>query len=163
MSGDIIIYAYAGSIILSAGSIIIALRYKTLGRILFSLLFLWAGFYNLHTAFIRPQEYLGFAHFAYSDWYQSFITGFFSHHITLIITAIAIGQIAIAILIALRGRAVILGLAGAVIFLVAITPLGIGSAFPSTILMSIAAILLLRINYPRSLTEQVFMFFRDKL
>ena len=163
MSGDIILYAYAGSLILSVVMVIISLRLKTLGRILFSLIFLWAGFYNLRTAFIRPDEYLGFAHFTYSEWYHSFITGIFSHHITLIITAIAIGQIAIAILIALRGRAVILGLAGAVIFLVAIAPLGTGSAFPSTILMAIAAILLLRYDYPRNLAEYVFMFFRDKL
>ncbi len=163
MSGDTIFYAYAGSLILSAVLIVISLRIKTLGRILFSLIFLWAGFYNLRTAFIRPEEYLGFAHFAYSELvsklhYRIFFTSYYNYYC---IHCHRTNCYRHTHCVARTSRYP--GISRCVIFLVAIAPLGIGSAFPSTILMAIAAILLLRNDYPRNLAEHVFMFFRDKL
>ena len=163
MSRDIIFYSYSLSLILSIGLVIISWKWNTLARTILSLLFLWAGFYNLRTSFIRPDEYLQFANFSYSHLYRTFILGFFSKHITLIVASIAFLQITMAIMIALKGKVVLLGLAGMVIFLVAITPLGIGSAFPSSLLMAIACILLMREDYSENLSVLIFRFFKDKL
>jgi len=43
------------------------------------------------------------------------------------------------------------GLIGAIAFLTAIAPLGIGSAFPATLVMAAAAVLLLRTRYHETL------------
>ena len=44
-----------------------------------------------------------------------------------------------------------LGLGGAIVFLVAIVPLGIGSGFPATLIMALAAAILLRAHYTERL------------
>jgi hypothetical protein len=48
-----------------------------------------------------------------------------------------------------------LGLAGAIISLVAIAPLGSGSAFPSTLIAACGAIVLLRYNYDSTLVSEL--------
>ena len=63
--------------------------------------------------------------------YRDFITGWFSRHIQVMVVAIALGQAAIALLMASRVPARRwLGAAGASVFLLAIAPLGVGSGFP---------------------------------
>ena len=126
-------------------------RWKTAGRFLFVLVFLWAALYNFWMAFARPEEYLTYARFAYSTWYQLFILVFFTRHTTAVVATIALGQLAIAVLISLRGTAVHLGLIGAIFFLVAIAPLGTGAAFPATVIAAGGASLLLQNRYASSL------------
>jgi hypothetical protein len=130
-------------------------RSKTFGRLGLVLLFLWASQYNLRTAFVRPEVYTAWARFAYSTWYQQFILGFFGRHTIAIVAAIAIGQLSLAVLMALRGRVVYWGLTGAIADLVAIAPLGSTATFPATLIAACGAVLLLRESYPLSLPEQL--------
>jgi hypothetical protein len=55
------------------------------------------------------------------------------------VIAIAIGQAVIAFLLAANGWPRRLGYVGAIVFLLAIVPLGVGAGFPATILMALAA------------------------
>jgi hypothetical protein len=104
-------------------------RSRGLGRFLFFALFLWASLVNMRLALWHPTAYLEYARWAVGP-YRRFILGPFSRHTSLFVGAIAVGQLVIAALVAARGRAVALGLAGAIVFLMAIAPLGRGSAFP---------------------------------
>jgi hypothetical protein len=99
---------------------------------------------------------------AYSTWYQEFITGFFAQHTTAIVATIAVGQLAAAVLMSLRGQVVYLGLLGATFSLVAIAPLGSGAAFPATVIAAWGAILLLRYRYDSTLPEELGHLLRSR-
>jgi hypothetical protein len=109
------------------------------GRVLLSALFVWAAGTNLRVAITEPDAYLNYAPYAVLDAYRSFILGSFAHHITPIVGTIAFGQAGIAFLLATNGWPRRLGYAGAIVFLLAIVPLGVGAGFPATILMALAA------------------------
>jgi hypothetical protein len=128
---------------------------RTAGRLSLVLLFLWAGLYNLRAAFVSPEQYLVYARLASMTWYQKFILGFFSEHTTAVVAIIALSQLAAAVLMSMRGTGVYLGLAGAIISLVAIAPLGSGSAFPSTLIAACGAILLLQYDYESTLPDEL--------
>lgn len=93
-------------------------------------IFVWAATVNTWTAAVEPWVYLAYGGLTPSEWYEAFITGWFSHHIPAVVLSIAAGQLAIAILLTREGRARRLGVLGACIFLAAIAPLGVGSGFP---------------------------------
>jgi hypothetical protein len=135
-------------------------RAKVFGRLSLVLLFLWASQYNFRTAFAHPGEYTAYARLAYSTWYQQFILGFFARHTTAVVAAIAIGQLAVAVIIALRGKVVYWGLGGAIADLIAIAPLGSAAAFPATLIVACGAVLLLRQNYAWNLPEELAGVFR---
>ncbi|HUF48452.1 MAG TPA: hypothetical protein VMM93_11600 [Vicinamibacterales bacterium] len=94
------------------------------------LIFLWASVVNTQTALDEPRVYLEYAALTPSSRYRDFITGWFSQHITAMVVSIAAGQFAIAVLLALPRRWRLAGVIGAVTFLLAIAPLGVGSGFP---------------------------------
>jgi len=119
--------------------LVMSIRSARTGRVLLSALFVWASGTNLRVALTAPVDYLNYAQFAVLDLYRAFITGFFAEHITAIVGAIAVGQAAIAFLLATNGWTRRLGYIGAIIFLLAIVPLGVGAGFPATILMALAA------------------------
>jgi hypothetical protein len=144
-------YAQVGSILVATIMAVVSSRWRNAGRVLFVLLFLWAAQENLRTAVGRPEAYLEYAPLAYSELYRRFILGFFAQHITAMVSTIAIGQFLIAVCISWRGVVVQLGLVGAIVFFVAIAPLGTGSAFPATLIMALGAALLLRTQYQRTL------------
>ena len=111
-------------------------------RWLFSLLFLWASATNMYIGLTDPDSYLNNAQFAI-PLYQDFINGWFSHYNQIIIPLIAVGQFFIAIGMLLHSWWVKLACIGSIIFLLSISPLMIGSAFPFSITVSIAAVLIL--------------------
>jgi hypothetical protein len=131
-----------------------AWRWPRAGRLLFFLLFLWAAQVNLRLALTRPEVYLDYARWAVQP-YRRFILGPFAAHTTGMVAAIALGQLAVAVLVALRGGAVRLGLAGAIAFLLAIAPLGRGSAFPFSLTAALAAGLVMRRPFPLTLPGEV--------
>lgn len=140
--------------ITNAGMLLLAFicwRWKGAGRILFVLLFLGAAGVNAVTALYRPADYLAFAYTTWVEAYRAFILGFFGRHVAVLVSLIAAGQFAIAILLAGKGWLVRAGLAGAMVFFAAIAPLGIGSAFPSTLIAAYAAVLLWPHAFPRAL------------
>ena len=110
-------------------------------RGLFALLFFWAAATNMYLGITNPNVYQEYADMAI-PLYRDFINGWFSHYNYIVIPLIAIGQFCIAIGILLRGAWVKLACVGIVIFLLSIAPLLVGSAFPFSIIVSIAAILI---------------------
>jgi hypothetical protein len=105
-------------------------------------IFVWAATVNTFTAALEPWVYLAYGGLTPSEWYEGFISGWFSRHIPEFVMAIAAGQLTIAILLSREGRARRLGVWGATIFLLAIAPLGVGSGFPFS-LSAIGSLLLM--------------------
>jgi hypothetical protein len=112
------------------------------GRWLFSALFLWASATNMYFGLKDPDSYLENARFAI-PLYQDFINKWFSHYNHIIIPVIAVGQFFIATGMLLHNWLVKLACIGSIIFLLSIAPLMVGSAFPFSITVSIAAFLVL--------------------
>jgi hypothetical protein len=105
-------------------------------------IFVWAACVNTFTVATEPWVYLAYGGLTPSVWYREFINGWFSQHIPAFVGSIAIGQLAIAILLSRDKRARRLGVIGAVVFLLAIAPLGVGSGFPFSV-SAIASLVLM--------------------
>jgi len=114
-----------------------------LGRLFFVLLFGWAAWTNSATSLNTPEKYLEYADMSL-PLYQNIIRGWFSYHITGIIVCIAFGQLLIALGMLLKDAWVKIACIGAIVFLLAIAPLGVGSGFPFSIFVSMAAFLIYR-------------------
>ena len=108
------------------------------------LIFVAAGLFNTYTAITQPDVYLDYHDMAVLDVYRRFINGFFSEYTQAIVLSIALGQLSVGALLTGSGHLLRMGVAGGVIFFIAITPLGVGSAFPATLLMAVALIVMQR-------------------
>ncbi|NOT50196.1 MAG: hypothetical protein HOP10_02855 [Chitinophagaceae bacterium] len=109
-----------------------------LGRLLFFMLFAWAGWTNWTTALNNPSAYLGEAELTFFNFYREFILGWFSSNIVLAVGFIASCQALIAVAMLGKTPLVKLGAIGGILFLVAIAPFGVGSAFPCTLVLAVA-------------------------
>lgn len=107
-------------------------------------LFAYAAIWNSYIGLTRPEEYQGFAPLAAFELYKSFIEGFFRENATALLCLIAAGQAVIAVTWAIGRKALWIGVWGTCIFLLAIAPLGIGSAFPFSVTVSAAAVVAYR-------------------
>lgn len=114
-----------------------------LARWLFAALFLWASGTNMYLGITSPDSYLGNADLAL-PFYRDFINGWFSRYNHILIPLIAFGQFLIAIGMLLKGWWVKWACIGAIGFLLSIAPLMVGSAFPFSITVSMAALLILK-------------------
>jgi hypothetical protein len=137
---------YLASNIIFGLSIIAALKKPMLSRIFFAGFFLWACYINSVTAIKSPKSYLTYANLDTLPIYRDFINGFFSLHITAFVLAIAAGQFFIFLGLILNKTFTKLACIGGMIFGLAIAPLGVGSAFPSTVSMA-TAFFILRYKY----------------
>jgi hypothetical protein len=115
---------------------VIAWRSARLGRLLFFLLFAWASWMNWTTAIHSPQSYMEYADLSLLNVYKQFIRGWFSQHILLSVGFIASCQALIAISLLMKGWILKTGIVAAIIFLIAIVPLGVGSGFPCTVMLA---------------------------
>lgn len=115
-----------------------ASAWPRIGRLLFVLLFAWASWTNWGTALNNPEAYLDYAQLTFLDLYKQTIEGWFSEHTVAAVGIIATCQALIAVSMALKGWVFKVGALGAIVFLVAIAPLGVGAAFPATLLMALA-------------------------
>jgi len=113
-------------------------------RLMFFLLFAWAGYTNWTTAIHNPYSYLNNADLALLNVYKQFIFGWFSKHIIVMVGFIATCQVLIAISMLLKGQIFKTGCIGAIVFLLAIAPLGVGAAFPCTVIMAAALFMILK-------------------
>lgn len=123
---------------------------ERIGRLLMFLLFLTAGCVNWYTVLHRPTDYLYYESFAFISLYRSFIEGWFSQHIQLMVGIIATSQLLIAFSMLLKGWIFKAGALGGMLFLLCILPLGFAAAFPFPIFGAIAFYILLTskgINY----------------
>jgi hypothetical protein len=121
----------------------LAIRKPVWTRYLFGILFIAAGIFNWYTSIRTPEAYLMYANTAIGL-YRHFIEGWFKEHIGIVIPLIATGQIIIGTFLLAGKRFLALGCLGIILFLLAIAPLGVGSAFPFSITVSVAAYLVYR-------------------
>ena len=124
--------------------LVAAFKWPRIARASFFLLFTWASWTNWNTALNNPQFYLEYGDLTWSSLYQQFIHGWFSHNILPVVGFIATCQGLIAISMLLKDWPFRIGATGAIIFLLAILPFGVGSGFPCTAIMAAALIVLLR-------------------
>jgi hypothetical protein len=121
--------------------IFICYKWPKIGKMAWGIIFILAGIFNIYTGILNPQAYVDYGQHAVRL-YQKFIYGLFSSYTSLIVDLIASGQIIVGMFLLMKRTLFLLGIVGGIIFLLAIAPLGIGSAFPSTLLMSISLVLL---------------------
>ncbi len=130
--------------------LVTAIQKPKLTRLLFVLLFLWACWLNYTTVRQIPDDYLNYATLTPFDLYADFINNWFKSNVVSMVTFISFGQGLIAIGMMLKGWIVRLACLGAIVFLLAIAPLGIGSGFPATIIIAVAIYYILKnddLNY----------------
>jgi hypothetical protein len=125
-------------------TVVAAIKKPMPARIFLCGFFLWASYFNSTSAVLSPEIYLTYAKLDALPVYSKFITGFFAQHITAFVFSIAVGQFLIAAGLILNKTWVKLACIGAIIFGLAIAPLGVGSAFPATVSMAIAFFILLK-------------------
>ncbi|MBL8059855.1 MAG: hypothetical protein JNK63_03955 [Chthonomonas sp.] len=130
---------YAVSNLVAAAMLLLAGLRPHVARWAFVVLFTYAGIYNTWLSINRPLEYQGFADLALIPWYRTYVTETLKSN-AQIITAIGIGQLCIAGAWALGRRCLALGAFGGCVFLLAIAPLGVGSAAPFSFTVSLAMI-----------------------
>ncbi len=135
---------YLASNVIAIALVLLALKQPRVTRILFVLIFLAASFFNSYSVITDPIAYLMYGDLTFLDLYRRFIFGFFSQHTQAVVLTIAAGQFCIAGLLASRDRLRKWGVAGGVIFFLAIAPLGIGAAFPCSLLLAAAILLMHR-------------------
>ncbi len=129
---------YLVSNLVGVALVALAFRRPKLARWGFAILFAGASIVNATLALRAPRDYVeGYARFA-TPAYKAFIEGAFSAHVTPIVLSLALGQLLVAGMLARGGRWLTRGAVAAAVFLVAISPLGVGAAFPSTLFMALA-------------------------
>ena len=114
-----------------------------MARLLFAALFLYAAVFNMQLGLRNPDKYLEYAPMAL-PFYRNFIEGWFSRYNYIMVPLIAVGQLLISIGFLLNGWWVKWACVGAIIFLLSIAPLMVGAGFPFSIVVSIAAYLILK-------------------
>ena len=129
--------AYAASNALALAAVWGSRRFPRPTRLFLSLLFGWASWFTVTTALESPWVYLDYADSAIGP-YRAFILGPFEALITPVVSTIAAGQGLIALAMLGRGYLFRLGCWGGMLFGLAIAPLGLYAAFPSTVLLALA-------------------------
>jgi hypothetical protein len=124
--------------LLAIFQLVASVKWPRIARFSFFLLFAWACIKNFTTSQVMPQMYMGYAELTWSETYRLFIHGWFATHVKLFVGTIAFFEGLIAVSMLLNHRIYEVGCIGAIIFLVSIIPLGVGSGFPATVVMSIA-------------------------
>ena len=130
--------------VVAIAQLIAAVKWPRIARISFFLLFAWASWTNWKTSQQTPQFYLDYADLTWSEWYRTFIYGWFAQNINLAVGIIATCQGLMAVSMLLKGWIFRIGCTGAILFLVSILPFGVGSGFPCTAIMAVAIYILLK-------------------
>jgi hypothetical protein len=139
-----LVVPYILSLVVAFAYSLAAWKWPQVARFTLGIGFLFSSLFNLWWALTSPGVYVQ----AYGPYairlYREFIHGPFARHTALFVTAIACGQFVIGALAfaPLPWRRV--AYAGAIAFLLAISPLGIGAGFPSSLILAAAIGLLLR-------------------
>lgn len=109
------------------------------------LIFVLAAWTNTRIALSDPLEYQGYLDLAVLSLYRDFIAGWFRDHTRWLVLPIAAGQLIIALLLLINSRlSRWVAACGAVAFLLAIAPLGVGSAFPFSLTFGLSLIIMVR-------------------
>ncbi|MFD1001057.1 hypothetical protein ACFQ21_17150 [Ohtaekwangia kribbensis] len=145
--------AYIITNVIAILTAVIAMLWPNVGRVFLSGIFIGAAAFNAFTASGNPGLYLQFGELTTSGFYRGIILGPFSEHIQAYIFIIAGCQVLIGAFLLYKGKLLKTAMVGAIIFLLAIAPLGIGSAFPSSLILATALVILLRKKIEYSIYE----------
>jgi hypothetical protein len=119
-------------------------KWPRLARSLFVLLFAGASYTNWWVLATSPKDYLAYANMSFLLLYKDFIHGWFSTHIQLVVGFIATIQALIALSLLMKGWIYKTGCLAAILFFLLLSPLGVGAAFPCTLILAIATWILLK-------------------
>jgi hypothetical protein len=150
MEPKYIIIAYTISNIVALVFLIVSLKWKQIGRALYAVLFIWASYTNWTVVHQDPTSYLGNAKYAI-DFYRHIINGIFSQYITPFVSFVAVCQFLIGLGMLSKGIVLKAACIGGIIFLVAIAPLGVASAFPATLTFAVGLIILYRQSFEKNI------------
>ncbi|MFO8235393.1 MAG: hypothetical protein R6U04_08330 [Bacteroidales bacterium] len=123
--------------ILAVILMLLSFHFTNFMRFLWGIIFMIAGIINLITVYNNPQIYISGFGPAAIDYYKEIIYGPFSENPGLYVTLIAAGQIIAGALMWSKHLWYNIGILGGIIFFIAIAPLGVGSAFPSSLIMAV--------------------------
>lgn len=129
--------------------LVLALYRPNAARIIAGGGFILAGLVNGTLALVNPQIYVtGFGPNAVGV-YKTAIYSVLAQSPGRFILAIAVWQLVVASLILVNSTDYTrLGCAAAAIFLIGISPLGVGCAFPSNLILAAALVVLVRLRWP---------------
>jgi hypothetical protein len=134
--------------------IVICFRWVRSGRLIWGVLFITASIINVYIAWTEPELYpQAYGESAAVGVYKTFIMGWFAEHVALVVTIIGVGQFLVGIGLVFGGPLLYPALWGGALFFLAIAPLGIGSAFPSTVLMALSFWIIHLQNQGREIKE----------
>jgi hypothetical protein len=151
---------YVGWNLFAVLLILVAARWPRLARCIFSVLFLGAGIWNLFASLSMPMFYVVTYGRLATPPYAAFIAGPFASNPALFVVPIAVGQLVVGALATGTGGRVRLSMLGSMLFLLAIAPMGVGSAFPFSIFVMLAAYLVFRRGFDTSLFQDVALLWR---
>ena len=143
MRGNIFSEAY---LISNAGALLvlfISIIFKRTGRVIMALLFLIAAIDNAWLAIHQPSVYSVYERLAALPVYEVLIHQVFLEHITTYMLILMLFQLAISLGLLWRGKWEKIALSAAIIYLLALAPLGAGSSFPCTVILALACMVLL--------------------
>jgi len=139
---------HVAALLVSLAMLLSAWRWPRLARIEYVALFAWACWMNWTTVTRSPSVYFDYGGLAVVPAYRTFIEGPFRHQVVAVVGTIATLQGLIALGLVIGGAWARAALVGAIVFLVAVAPLGVGSGFPSTLIMAAGAFVLYRARTP---------------
>jgi hypothetical protein len=150
-----IIVTYFLSNLVAIAFFFISLKWNHLCRGLYAGLFMWAAWMNWNVSHTNPDFYRNYSKYAIG-YYRDFILGPFSNHITPIVSFIAVCQLLIGAGQLAGGVIFKTSCIGAIIFLLAISPLGVLSAFPSGLIWSAGLIVLYKSPFNKNIFSNQF-------
>jgi hypothetical protein len=130
-------------------------KWPNIGKAVWGLIFILAGAFNIFTVISSPEKYVSVYGQHAVPLYKKTIFGLFSTYTVLFVVTIAMGQILVGSCLLMKRTPFKLGVFGGVIFLVAISPLGLGAAFPSTLFMALSLVLMY-VRYQKSIDPNSF-------
>ncbi|WP_343692146.1 hypothetical protein [Chitinophaga sp.] len=141
MRGNLLSTTYLVSNISALLILLISIWFKRAGRMIIGGMFLVAALVNTWQAIYRPEAYNIYEWIAALPVYEYLIGQVFLLHITLYILILMVFQLLVGTGILYNRKPAFLA---AIVYLLALAPLGAGSSFPCTILLSIACVILLK-------------------
>ena len=122
--------------LIAIGMALLAWKRPNWGRFLFAFNFLGAAIFNTYFLITDASEFIYYADFTFLKFYRNFIIHLFTEHLTLFMGIIVVSQFLIGLALLGRGWVLKTGAIGGILFLVAIAPLGLGAAFPATLILA---------------------------
>jgi hypothetical protein len=143
MEQDLMSLPYIISNAVAVAIAITAMMWPTIARVLLSMIFVAAFALNLFTAITDPSVYMVFGELTPNEFYRSIIFGPFSKHSQVYVALIAFSQLLIGVFISYKGKLMKIAMIGGITFLLAISPLGFGAAFPCTLILAASFLILI--------------------